>query len=88
MATVNSNPSVRRGLRVRIVLLTMGGTLSAIAILGWLSWSTVQAMGKQVLEERKQLALSVASNVDSSLNSALALLERIAPASGAPGLLV
>jgi signal transduction histidine kinase len=88
MAAVNPNPNVRRGLRARIVLLTMGGTLSAIAILGWLSWSTVQAMGKQVLEERKQLAISVAANVDSALNSDLALLERISPASGAPGLRV
>jgi signal transduction histidine kinase len=85
MAANNSNPTVRHGLRARIVLLTMGGTLGAIAILGWLSWSTVQALGRQVLEERKQLAISVAANVDSAVNSELALLERISPASGALG---
>jgi signal transduction histidine kinase len=88
MAAVDFNPGVRRGLRARIVLLTMGGTLGAIAILGWLSWSTVQALGKQVLAERKQLAVSVAANVDSAVNSELALLERISPASGAAGLRV
>jgi signal transduction histidine kinase len=85
MAAIDSNPSVRRGLRARIVLLTMAGTLGAIAIFGWLSWSTVQALGRQVLEERKQLAISVAANVDSAVNSELALLERISPASGAAG---
>ncbi|MEJ2010413.1 MAG: HAMP domain-containing protein [Acidobacteriota bacterium] len=86
MAAIDINRrSVRRGLRARIVLLTLAGTLGAIAILGWLSWSTVQALGKQVLEERKQLAISVAVHVDSAVNSDLALLERIAPASGAAG---
>jgi signal transduction histidine kinase len=85
MAAIKSNPGVRRGLRARIVLLTMAGTLGAIAILGWLSWSTIQALGKQVLEERQQLAVSVAANVDSAVNSELALLERISPASGASG---
>ena len=85
MTASDSNPGVRRGLRARIVLLTMAGTLGAIAILGWLSWSTVQALGRQVLEERKQLAISVAANVDSAVNSELALLERISPASGAAG---
>src|SRR5574337_144800 len=83
MAAINSNPGVSRGLRARIVLLTMAGTLGAIAILGWLSWSTVQALGKQVLEERIQLAISVAANVGSAVNSELALLERISPAPGA-----
>jgi signal transduction histidine kinase len=85
MAAIDLNRGVRRGLRARIVLLTMAGTLGAIAILGWLSWSTVQALGKQVLDERKQLAISVAANVDSAVNSELALLERISPASGAAG---
>ena len=85
MAAIDLNPGVRRGLRARIVLLTMAGTLGAIVILGWLSWSTVQALGKQVLEERKQLAVSVAVNIDSAINSELALLERISPASGATG---
>ena len=88
MAAINLNRGVRRGLRARIVLLTMAGTLGAIVILGWLSWSTVQALGKQVLEERKQLAISVAVHVDSAINSELALLERISPASGAAGPLV
>jgi signal transduction histidine kinase len=85
MTASGSNPGGRRGLRARIVLLTMAGTLGSIAIFGWLSWSTVQALGRQVLEERKQLAISVAANVDSAVNSELALLERISPASGAAG---
>ncbi|TAM80652.1 MAG: HAMP domain-containing protein [Acidobacteria bacterium] len=85
MASIASNPSFSRGLRARIVLLTMAGTLSAIAIFGWLSWSAVQALGKQVLKERMQLAISVAASVDLAVNSELALLERISPASGAAG---
>jgi signal transduction histidine kinase len=88
MAGTDSNPRVRRGLRVRIVLLTMVGTMGAVAILGWLSWSTVRALGRQVLEERQQLAVSVAANVDSAVNSELVLLERISPASGASRLSV
>ena len=76
---------VRRGLRARIVLLTMAGTLGPMAILGWLGWSTVQALGNQVLAERKQLAISVAVHVDSAINSDLALLEGASSALGHGG---
>lgn len=83
MAAIDINHcSVRHGLCARIVLLSMVGTLGAIGVLGWLSWSSARALGRQVLEERKQLAISVAVHVDSAVNSDLALLEGIAPASG------
>jgi signal transduction histidine kinase len=75
MAAIDFIRGARHGLRARIVLLTMAGTLGPMAILGWLSWSTVSALGKQVLAEREQLAISVAAHVDSTVNSDLALLE-------------
>jgi signal transduction histidine kinase len=85
MTALDLRRSVRRGLRARILLLTMAGTLGPIAILGWLSWSSVRALEKQVLEERRQLAISVAAHVDSVVNSQLALLEGISPAPAARG---
>ncbi len=80
MATVAAKQSVRRGLRARIVLLTMAGTLGPIAIFGWLSWSSVQSLESQVLAERQNLAISMAAHVDSVVNSQLELLEAISPA--------
>jgi len=76
-----------RGLRARIVLLTMAGTLGPSAILGWLGWSSVQSLEDQVLAERQHLAISVAAHVDSLVNSQLELLEAItpAPSAGADG---
>ena len=64
-------------LRVRLALLTLAGTLGPIAILGWLSLSSVRALEKQVLAERGRLAVSVAAHVDSLLNSQFELLEAI-----------
>ena len=72
-----------RGLRARIVLLTMAGTLAPTLILGWLAWSSVQSLQDQVLAERQHLAISVAAHVDSLVNSQLELLEAIAPTPGA-----
>ncbi len=76
-----------RGLRARIVVLTMAGTLAPIAILGWLGWSSVQSLQDQVLAERQHLAISVAAHVDSVMNSQLELLEAISstPGIGADG---
>ncbi len=68
-----------RGLRARIVLLTMAGTLAPTLILGWLGWSSVQSLQDQVLAERQHLAISVAAHVDSLVNSQLELLEGISP---------
>jgi signal transduction histidine kinase len=85
MAVLDFIRGVRRGLRARIVLLTMAGTLGPMAILGWLSWSTVRALGNQVLAERRQLAISVAVHVDSAINSDLALLEGASSALGQGG---
>ncbi|HKT11061.1 MAG TPA: ATP-binding protein [Terriglobia bacterium] len=85
MRAIDFIRGARHGLRVRIVLLTMAGTLAPMAILGWLSWSTVTALGKQVLAERKQLAISVAVHVDSAINSDLALLEGASSALGRDG---
>ncbi len=84
MSGINFIRGVRRGLRTRIVLLTMAGTLGPIAILGWLSWSSVREMESQVLEEREQLAISIAAHVDWVVNSDLALLEGVSPPLG-PG---
>ena len=67
------------GLRARIVLLTMAGTLAPTLILGWLGWSSVQSLQDQVLAERQHLAISVAAHVDSLVNSQLELLEGISP---------
>ena len=85
MAVLDFIRGVRRGLRARIVLLTMAGTLGPMAILGWLGWSTVRALGNQVLGERKQLAISIAVHVDSAINSDLALLEGTSSALGQDG---
>jgi signal transduction histidine kinase len=85
MAALDLKRSVRRGLHTRIVLLAMAGTLGPIAVLGWLSWSSVRALERQVLEERQLLAISVAAHVDSIVNSQLELLEKISLAPGASG---
>ncbi|MGA8184788.1 MAG: ATP-binding protein [Terriglobia bacterium] len=85
MAAIDFIRGVRRGLRARIVLLTMAGTLGPMVILGWLGWSTVQSLGKQVLQERQQLAISIAFHVDSAINSDLALLEGASSALGRGG---
>jgi signal transduction histidine kinase len=85
MAALDFIRGGRRGLRARIVLLTMAGTLGPMAILGWLGWSTVRALGSQVLAERRQLAISVAVHVDSAINSDLALLEGASTALGQGG---
>jgi signal transduction histidine kinase len=83
--------TARRGmaqsLRVRLALLTLAGTLGPIAIFGWLSFSSVRVLQKQVLAERQHLAASVAAHVNSVLNSQFELLETISPMSslGAPG---
>ncbi len=85
MAAFDFIRGVRRGLRARIVLLTMAGTLGPMALLGWLGWSTVRALGNQMLAERKQLAISVAVHVDAAINSDLALLEGASSALGQGG---
>jgi signal transduction histidine kinase len=85
MAALDLKRSARRGLRPRIVLLTMAGTLGPIALLGWLSWSSVRTLESQVLEERQQLAITVAAHVDSVVNSQIELLEKISLAPGAGG---
>jgi len=87
MAAVAVRRSRRAGLRARIVLLTMAGTLGPIALLSWLSWSSVHSLEDQVLAERQQLAASMAAHVDSVVNSQLELLEAISPEPGvgAPG---
>ncbi len=82
METVAAKRSARRGLRTRIVFLTMAGTLGAIAMLGSLSWSSVHTLENQVLAERQHLAISMAAHVDSVMNSQLELLEAISPALG------
>lgn len=86
MAVIDFIRGARHGLRARIVLLTMAGTLAPMAILGWLSWSAVRALGKQVLAEREQLAISVAAHVDSAVNSDLELLESASSALGREGI--
>ncbi len=85
MAALDLKRSARRGLRPRIVLLTMAGTLGSIAALGWLSWSSVRALERQLLEERQQLAITVAAHVDSVVNSQIELLEKISLVPGAGG---
>jgi len=82
MGTVAAKQRTRRGLRTRIVLLTMAGTLGSIAMLGALSWSSIHALENQVLAERQDLAISMAAHVDSVVNSQLELLEAISPAVG------
>ena len=72
-----------RGLRARIVVLTMAGTLAPTVILGWLSWTSVHSLQDQVLAERQHLAISVAAHIDSLVNSQLELLEAISPTPGA-----
>ncbi len=69
----------QRGLRARIVLLTMAGTLGPTAIFGWLSWSGVRSLEDRVLAERQELAISVAAHVDSLMNSEFESLEAISP---------
>ncbi|HYB89883.1 MAG TPA: ATP-binding protein [Candidatus Binataceae bacterium] len=83
MATATVRQSARRsGLRTRIVLLTMAGTLGPTVLLGWLSWSSVHSLENQVLAERQHLAVSMAAHADSVVNSQLELLEAIAPIVG------
>lgn len=80
MASVARRRGAQRGLRARIVLLTMAGTLGPTAIFGWLSWSSVGSLEERVLAERQELAISVAAHVDSLMNSELESLEAISPA--------
>ncbi len=80
MASVALRRGAQRGLRARIVLLTMAGTLGPTAIFGWLSWSGVGSLEERVLAERQELAISVAAHVDSLMNSELESLEAISPA--------
>ncbi len=83
MAGATPRQGVARSLRLRLVLLTLAGTLVPIAILGWLSLSSVRSLQKRVLAERQHLAVSVATHVDSVLNSQFELLETISP-NGSP----
>jgi signal transduction histidine kinase len=68
----------RRGLRTRIVMLTLAGTLAPSAVLGWLGWSSIQSVEQQVLGERQQLATSVATHIDSKVRSELEQLTEVA----------
>lgn len=68
-----------RSLRVRLVLLTLAGTLVPIGLLGWLSVSSVQSLQKQVLAERQRLAVSMAAHIDAVLNTQFELLESLSP---------
>jgi signal transduction histidine kinase len=81
MASGIPRQGVTRSLRARLVLLTLAGTLVPIAVLGWLSLSSVRSLQNQVLAERQHLAVSVAAHIDSVLNSQFELLETIAPTS-------
>ncbi len=71
------------GLRARIVLLTLAGTLAPSALVGWLSFQSVGALERQVLAERERTAKSVATYVDSLIKTELLLLETVAAGLGA-----
>ncbi len=86
MGPVSTRQEWRRdGLRFRIVLLTLAGTLAPSVILGWLSFQTVHALQRQVLEEREHVAKSVAAHVDSLIKTELQVLDAV---SAAPGVAV
>ncbi len=76
-----------RSLRGRLILLTLAGTLIPIAILGWQSLSSVQTLQSRILAERQHLAESIATHLDTVLNSQFQLLAPVTPqlAAGAPG---
>jgi signal transduction histidine kinase len=71
-----------RGLKGRIVLLTLVGTLAPSAILGWLSFQSVRDLQRQVLAEREYVAKSVATYVDSQVKTELQLLDEVSVAPG------
>ena len=70
------------GLKGRIVLLTLVGTLAPSAALGWLSFQSVRDLQRQVLAEREYVAKSVATYVDSLVKTELQLLDAVSVAPG------
>jgi signal transduction histidine kinase len=87
MTAEAAKPEAAQSLRLRIVLLTLAGTIVPLVILGWLGLSSVRTLQNQVLAERQGLAVSVAAHIDSVLNSQFELLETISmnPALGGRG---
>jgi signal transduction histidine kinase len=71
-----------RGLKGRIVLLTLVGTLAPSVALGWLSYQSVRDLQRQVLSEREYVAKSVATYVDSLVKTELQLLDAVSAAPG------
>jgi len=72
-----------RGLKGRIVLLTLVGTLAPSAVLGWLSYQSVRDLQRQVLAEREYVAKSVATYVDSLVKTELQSLDAVSVAPAA-----
>lgn len=70
----------RRGLQTRIVLLTVVGMLSPMAILGWASWASLEELNRQLLTGRQELATSFATHLEYVVRSELETLQGVSSA--------
>ena len=80
MKSVGTNPSGRRSIQTRVVLLVGIGMLASLTVLGSVSALYLESLQGQLLAERQLLARTLADHADYVVKSDLELLQRVSSA--------
>jgi signal transduction histidine kinase len=72
-----------RGLWARIVLVMVVGMLGPVAILAWAGWLSLSELSRELVDERRLLARSLADHVEAAIGADLQVLQGIGPAGAA-----